>query len=155
VPTPRRSTRSTAGVPAVRFDSLALVKQKKHITAHAGLRDVPDKARPAIVKELLSLLSKGVAHGVHRKDLSPEAVRKIIPSGFNLTQKFTLDSVGQGRVEDVFKGRLIGGGHRQDKSLYINPEISSPTVSVSSVFITVQIAAAENNEVRTLDIGSA
>jgi hypothetical protein len=100
-------------------------------------------------------LSKGFAHGVHRKDLSPEAVRKIIPSRFDLTQKFIPDSVGQGRVEDVFKGRLIEGGHRQDKSLYTNAEISSPTVSVSSVFITVQIAAAENNEVRTLDIGSA
>jgi hypothetical protein len=82
-------------------------------------------------------LSKGFAHGVHRKDLSPEAVRKIIPFGFNLTQKFTLDSVGQGRVEDVFKGRLIGGGHHRDKSIYTNAEISSPTVSVSSVFITV------------------
>jgi hypothetical protein len=109
---PRRSTRSNAGKPSVRFDDLAYPLVKKHITARAGICDNPAKALPAIIKEITGLLKKDAFHGLHFADLSERARKGIIPSGFNLNRKFLPSSEGQGRVEDVYKGRLVGNGNR-------------------------------------------
>ncbi len=47
---------------------------------------------------------------------------------------FVRDKVdAQGRLLKM-KARLVAGGHMQDKSIYSSSEISSPTVSISSVF---------------------
>ena len=52
---------------------------------------------------------------------------------------------------DKLKARLVAGGNMQDKALY--EDISSPTVSTTSVFIIAVIAAKERRSVISLDIG--
>jgi hypothetical protein len=47
----------------------------------------------------------------------------------------------------------VAGGDRQDKSLYDN--LSSPTVSLESVFVILAIAAIERRKVITVDITGA
>jgi len=54
---------------------------------------------------------------------------------------------------EKLKARLVAGGHMQDRSLY--EDLSSPTVSTTSMFIVAAIAARERCEVSTMDIGGA
>jgi hypothetical protein len=54
---------------------------------------------------------------------------------------------------DMYKARLVAGGDMQDKKLY--EDLSSPTVSTSSVFTIAAIAAHEERHVAVVDIGSA
>jgi hypothetical protein len=55
---------------------------------------------------------------------------------------------------DKYKSRLVVGGDLQDnKGLY--EDLSSPTVSTSSVFTLVAIAAHEKRHVAVVDIGGA
>jgi Reverse transcriptase (RNA-dependent DNA polymerase) len=51
------------------------------------------------------------------------------------------------------KARLVAGGDMQDKKLC--EDLSSPTVSSSSVFTIAAIAAHERRHVAVVDIGSA
>ena len=62
----------------------------------------------------------------------------------------TPKSLPSGKLDRV-KGRIVAGGHRQDKSLYEDKEISSPTVALTSVLITAALAAKEGKHVMTLD----
>ena len=55
-----------------------------------------------------------------------------------------------GEVERI-KGRIVAGGHRQDRSLFQESDISSPTVALTSVFATAALAAKSNSFVMTLD----
>ena len=52
---------------------------------------------------------------------------------------------------DRIKGRIVGGGHRQDRSLYIDNEKSSPTVALTSVVAMAALAARKGHHVMTLD----
>jgi hypothetical protein len=52
---------------------------------------------------------------------------------------------------DKYKARLVAGGDMQDKKLY--EDLSSPTVSTSSVFNIAAIAAHEGRQVAVVDIG--
>jgi Reverse transcriptase (RNA-dependent DNA polymerase) len=54
---------------------------------------------------------------------------------------------------DKYKARLVAGGDMQDKKLYDN--LSSPTVSTSSVVAIIAIAAHEKRRAAVVDIGSA
>jgi hypothetical protein len=54
---------------------------------------------------------------------------------------------------DKLKARLVAGGDQQDKSLY--DELSSATVSTSSVFTLASIAAYEKRSVAVVDIAGA
>ena len=47
------------------------------------------------------------------------------------------------------------GENMQDRSEYTEPETSSHTVSLSSVYMVVAIAAKENRKVGTADVGMA
>ena len=57
-----------------------------------------------------------------------------------------------GRFEK-YKARLVTGGDQQDKNLY--DDLSSPTVSTSSVFTILSISAYENRHTAVVDIGGA
>jgi hypothetical protein len=46
---------------------------------------------------------------------------------------------------DKIKGRVVAGGHRQDRSLFQDSEISSPTVAITSVLAMAAIAAHEGH----------
>ena len=54
---------------------------------------------------------------------------------------------------DKLKARLVAGGDQQDKSLY--DDLSSATVSTSSVFTLAAVAAHEHRHVAVVDIGGA
>ena len=126
-----------------------------HVTARKAIKENRAEAVPAIEAELRSLLHKKAFHGIHVSSLTETQRKGIINSTMNITQKFSPSSDGNGRVKDKLKARLVGGGNRQDRSSYSREEISSPTVSTTSVLLLSQLAAAEKREVISLDIGCA
>ena len=101
-----------------------------------------------IVAELQQILDKTVWHGVYAANLSAEQRAAIIRSSMFLKDKY----LASGEF-DKYKARLVAGGDQQDKSLY--DDLSSPTVSTTSVFTIAAIAAAEFRSVLTMDIGGA
>ena len=79
--------------------------------------------------------------------LEPTYVTKgAIPSRMFFTQK----KLPNGDIDRI-KGRIVAGGHRQDRSLYDDNEISSPTVALTSVIAMAALAAREGHHVMTLD----
>ena len=126
-----------------------------HITARRALKENREQAEPAIMAELATLLTKKVFHAVDIQSLTPQQQKGILNSTMNVTQKFAPSSDGKGRIKDKLKARLVGGGNRQDRTMYTREETSSPTVSTTSVLLLCQLAAAERRTVTTLDIGSA
>ena len=125
------------------------------MTATRALREDPTTARPAIEAELKTLIDKGVFRPVRTSTLTEAQRKGIIRSQLNVTQKYLPTTDGAGRVKDKVKARLVGGGDCQDRGLYSAAETSSPTISITSIFLLAQIAAAENRTIITLDIGSA
>jgi histone deacetylase 1/2 len=94
------------------------------------------------------LLDKEVFIGVQYNNLSKEQKKKIIRSHLFLKEKF----LSNGSF-DKLKSRFVAGGDMQDKTLY--DDVSSPTASLTSVFITSLIAAHEKRHVVTADIAGA
>ena len=119
-------------------------------------------------KHDFSTMSIKAARRVHGKDISDKGTRdelmtciekdvwecldatyitkNAIPSRMFLTPKTLPD----GELDRV-KGRIVAGGHRQDRSLYEDKEISSPTVALTSVLTMTALAAKEGRHVMTLD----
>jgi hypothetical protein len=54
---------------------------------------------------------------------------------------------------DKLKARLVAGGHKQDTTLYDN--VSSPTVSLTTVYTVLAIAAYEGHQLVPIDIKGA
>ena len=73
-------------------------------------------------------------------------INRPIPSKLFLTPKMT--PTGQFKL---LKGRIVGGGHRQDHSEFSDSEVSSPTVSLTSVMIGAAVAAHKSQHIMTLD----
>ena len=69
-----------------------------------------------------------------------------IPSKLFLTPKMS----PKGKFK-LLKGRVVGGGDRQDASQFSESEVSSPTVSLTSVLIGAAVAAHHNHVITTLD----
>jgi hypothetical protein len=118
------------------------------ISVKTAMRDYPESGTATIQKELQQMLSKEVFHAVHASGLSHAQLRAIIPC--KLFVKERLDPDG---VFEKLKGRLVAGGHRQDKSLY--EDLSSPTAEQASVMTVAAIAASEGRHVATCDIAGA
>ncbi len=118
------------------------------ISVKAAIRDYGDSGTQTIEKEMGQMLSKQVFHPVRASGLSPSQLRRIIPCKLFIKEK--TDPHG---VFDKLKGRLVAGGHRQDKTLY--EDLSSPTADQSSVMTIAAIAACEHRKVATCDIGGA
>jgi hypothetical protein len=119
-------------------------------------------------KHVYSTLSIKAARRIYGEELSDKATREelmtciekdvwecldatyitknAIPSKMFLTPK----TLPNGKLDRV-KGRIVAGGHRQDKSLYEDKEISSPTVALTSVLTMAALAAKERRHVMTLD----
>ena len=119
-----------------------------HLTVKKGLERFGDKALESMISEISQLLDKDVIDPKHAKSLSKEQWRKIIRSSMFLKEKYL--STG---AFDKLKARLVAGGHMQDRTIY--DDLSSPTVSISSLFMLAAIAANERREVVTADIGGA
>ena len=101
-------------------------------------------------KELQQMLSKKVWQPLYWKYMSPEDKRAVIRSSIFLKEKYDAQGLFQ-----KLKARLVAGGNHQDRTIYAESEISSPTVSTSSVFMIATIAAKEGRKVATLDYSGA
>ena len=53
------------------------------------------------------------------------------------------------------KARLVAGGHLQIKDLFSPSEISSPTVSINSVFMIIAMGVTQGRNFMTFDIAQA
>ena len=99
------------------------------------MKEIPELAEPAILLELSNLLKKMVFTGRHFMSLSKSQKDSIIRSAMNITQKVAPTSDGSGRTKDKVKARLVGGGDGQDRNHYTRADTSSPTVSITAIFI--------------------
>ena len=124
-----------------------------HITLGKALKnlDMRKSALVALVKEIKSVaIDKAVFLPEDPKSLSPAELRKVIVSSLFFKEKFS----PSGEFLKL-KARLVAGGHMQDRSLYEESDISSPTVALSSVFLVLGVAARERRKVWTTDVGTA
>ena len=119
-----------------------------HITATKGLRKFGKDALGAMVDELQQMLDKNVFHPVSTRAMSDEQRKSVICSSIFLKEKYRSDG-----TFDKLKGRLVAGGHMQDRSMF--EDNSSPTVATTSTFMLAALAARENRHVVTADIGGA
>jgi hypothetical protein len=133
---------------------LAILEQRKkdtsvltsgNISVRDALRTKGDEAKRVILKELQQMLTLRVIRPVHRAQLSESQRRATIRSSMFLKAKNLPDG-----MFDTLKARLVAGGDQQDKTLY--DELSSATVSTSSVFTLASIAAYEKRSVAVVDI---
>lgn len=126
------------------------VKKSGNIKVQDALLRLGSVAKESIMAELEQLHNKGTWKPVHKKSLSGKQLRKVIRSSMFLKEKF----LSTGEFEKL-KARLVAGGHMQDRSIYADREISSPTVNTSSVFMVAAIAAKEQRYVVSLDVVGA
>ena len=102
----------------------------------------------AILNELQQLINKSVWLYQDKRMLNKEQRRKLIRSHMFMKDKYS--PAGEFLK---WKARLVAGGDTQDKSIY--DDLSSPTVSLDSVFAIIAIAALENRKLATVDITGA
>jgi hypothetical protein len=115
-----------------------------------GLAKYPLAARMSAVGELGGLHVKHTWVPVHLRD-QPVALRgTLIRSSLFFKEKY----LSTGDFEKL-KARLVAGGNMQDRSLYSDEEINSPTVHLSSVYLVAATAARERRTVKTMDVPSA
>ena len=119
-----------------------------NISVREALRTMGDDAKRVITHELKQMLDKGVWVPVMGSKLTAMQRSAIIRSSMFLKKKSNPDGSFL-----KLKARLVAGGDQQDKSLY--EDLSSPTVSISSVFTLLSVAAAERRHVAVLDISGA
>ena len=124
------------------------VLSSANISVRDALRTRGDEARRVILKELKQMLVRKVFRPVHRDSLDAVQRRSTIRSSMFLKAKY----LPSGEF-DKLKARLVAGGDQQDKTLY--DDLSSATVSTSSVFTLAAVAAHERRHVAVVDIGGA
>jgi hypothetical protein len=119
-------------------------KLKRKISLKKGLLrpDGPESAKG----ELTKLLKYGAWKPKEFKDMTYQQRKNQLRSQLFMEVKRT------GKL----KSRLVGGGNKQDRSVYdYENDISSPTVTLQSVYHVAAIAASESRDVMTIDIESA
>jgi hypothetical protein len=121
-----------------------------NIRVDAAIKSFGKKAIDSMVKELTSAHSKGVFSQVNVKRLSMKEKKSIIRGRMFLKEKY----LPNGQFEKL-KSRYVAGGHLQDRSIYSDSETSSPTLSLASLYILMNLAARERRHVGTMDIGTA
>ena len=104
----------------------------------------------SLIEEIEGLLKRKVFTGVLRSSLTATQEKKRIRMSIFLKEK--LDSKGNFQK---LKARLVAGGHLQLKDLFAPNEISSPTVSINSVFMLIAMAVTQKRHFITFDIAQA
>ena len=118
--------------------------------ARKALSHYGKDALKVLVDEIDSILSRRVWSGVLRSALSARQLKLLIRSQALVTPKYTPKN-----EFERLKARLVGLGNQQDKSTYFREELSSPTVSTTSIFICIAVAANEKRHVMCFDVGTA
>ena len=103
----------------------------------------------SLIEEIYGIHELKTLTPVEKKRLSNNQLRKIIRSKYFLKEKLNPHS---GEFLQL-KSRLVAGGDMQDRTVY--EDISSPTVTLQSVFMIASLAAREKRKVVTADIGKA
>ena len=116
-----------------------------HIGYRRAIKEHGSAAKQAIVSELKQLLAKRVFHGVK---IPRGKGTKILRSSMFL--KVKLKPNGD---FDKLKARMVADGSTQDRNIY--EDVSSPTMSTTSLFVLVALAARDKQSVATFDIASA
>lgn len=121
------------------------------LALNEGGREVED----AIGKEFRQLIDKEVweyvdlndQEGIHHySQLSPRPINSML----NVDKKF--DANG---TFTKWKARFCACGNYQDRDLYDEEDLSSPTMSLESIFILIAFAAQWNAHIATADITGA
>lgn len=113
-----------------------------------GLKKHGTRAMNAAEKELRQMCDQDVWDAIMLSSLPIDKRKKVIRSFMFLKEKFKPDG-----SFDKLKMRLVAGGHMQEK---LDMEIvSSPTVSLSAVFIVFAFAVKLGMTVVTVDITGA
>jgi len=124
---------------------------KIKLALNEGGKEVED----AIAKEFKQLIEKEVWEYVnmneneeinHYSQLSPRPINSML----NVDKKF--DANG---VFTKWKARFCACGNHQDRELYVEEDLSSPTMSLESIFILIAFAAQWNAHIATADITGA
>jgi hypothetical protein len=84
------------------------------------------------------------------KSVPPKEKRNIIPSLAFVKQKYNPDG-----LKDKVKVRLVAGGHKQDRSLFVDKNTSSPTLHLEHLFLEMAMTQAKKPFRTSLDIGAA
>ena len=134
---------------AMRVNAKVLAGNKKRISTRKALQLHKDKAMDSMFTELKVLNDKGTFDAVDPNSLSKKQLKTIIRSFMFLTEKYD----AEGNFVKL-KSRLVAMGSEQDRDL-LEMDVSSPTVSSSSIYTVAAIAAVEKRHVMSLDIGSA
>ena len=121
-----------------------------NIMVKKALKKYGRAALQSMIAEIQQLVDKDAITPQPLNKLSKQQLREIISSHMFLKEKFS----STGEFEKL-KARLVAGGHMQDKSIYEENDISSPTVSTSAAFMVATIAAKERRSVATVDITGA
>jgi hypothetical protein len=95
-------------------------------------------------------LSMSTFTPVHQRQLSSAEMSTIIRSKTFAAEKYA----PSGKLTKL-KMCTVTGEHQQDKSVYSEREITSPTVNTSSVIMVAGIAARESCITATSDVGKA
>jgi hypothetical protein len=103
----------------------------------------------ALVREIKQLDEKQSFLPRHYNELTTSEKKRIIPS--HTLHEVKYDVTTGAYIKD--KARCVGGGDRQDRSLY--QDNWSPTVSQKSLFIGVGLAAKEKRFVAVMDVPTA
>ena len=140
---PRRSTRDRKAPDRLNLLCVEDSHEEKtrllsyHMTARRAMKEIPLQARPAIIDELTNLTKKGVLTGRLWEDLTPNQRKRILRSHTNITHKRAPTSDGTGRTMDKVKARHVANGEGQDRNHYTREETSSPTVSISGLYLSL------------------
>ena len=119
-----------------------------HITVKQALHSYRNEAIEAIKKELQNTIAYKVWTPFKIMNIPKKA--RILPSSAFLKEKYFANG-----TFDKLKARLVGGGHRQDRSIYEKSEIESPTADIASVILLAAIGCQKNYQRATADVTSA
>ena len=122
----------------------------QQMSLRKAIKKFDSAAREAMIDEIDGILKRGVWTGVLKSNLTEKQRRMILRSSAFLKAKY--DLVGNFLK---LKARLVADGRGEDRSLFAESDIASPTVSISSLFTIASVTAAKGYRVITMDIGQA
>lgn len=131
-------------------DQRVLLAFAYNISVKKALKSNFDAAMESMSSEVLQLDQKQVLKPLLWSSLGRKRREKILRSFMFLKEKRNASG-----IFERLKARLVANGKQQDKSLYDESQISSPTAMLSSILMVVAIAAMERRKVVTLDVTGA
>jgi hypothetical protein len=141
-------TRERAYLAAkVRSKASFNIQRVFHMSVKKAMAQMPKQAIASMYKEIKQMSDKDVWSGV---EPTFKHKKKVIKSFMFLKEKFLPNG-----DFDKLKARLVAGGHMQDRDSLASEDTSSPTATLSFLFMIASIAARDGRHVRTFDIGGA